>query len=115
MSREPPSGAAWVAAARVDDLAPGSGREFVHAGRFYALVRVEDRVAALAGLCPHQGAHLASGAIDPERNSVTCPRRGCLRWRFDLTTGAHAGGLAVVCPTHPVRVEDGTVLVALPG
>ncbi len=110
-----PSGFVWVEAASLDDLASGSAREFIHHGRAYALFRVGDRVTALAGLCPHQKAHLAQGLIDPERLTVTCPRRGCLRWRFSLETGSNADGLAVVCPVNPVKVEGGTVFVASPG
>ncbi len=109
-----PEGFTWVEAARLDDLAPGSGREFIHHGRPYALFRVGDRVTALAGLCPHQKAHLASGLVDPERMTVTCPRRGCLRRRFSLETGSNADGLAVVCPVYPVKVEAGAVFVGLP-
>ncbi len=115
MSRGDDPGLSWVPVARLDDLPLNSGREVTHAGRVYALFRVGDRVTALPGFCPHQQARLADGVVDPERDTVTCPRRGCLRWRFDLRSGANADGLAVTCPTRPVRVEGGLVLVALPG
>lgn len=103
----------WVALAKLADLPADAGREVAHGGRAYALFRLGDRAVALAGRCPHQGAHLASGPVDPARGTVTCPRRGCLRWRFDLATGAGVD-LVVACPTFPARVVDGVVEVALP-
>ena len=109
-----PEGFAWVEAASLDDLSPGSGHEFTRNGRAYALFHVKGRVLALAGLCPHQKAHLSQGAVDPDRMTVTCPRRGCLRWRFSLETGSNADGMTVVCPTYPVRVEAGRVFVGSP-
>ena len=109
-----PPAPARVEAARLDDLASGTGREFAHDGRAYALFRVGDRAFVLAGLCPHQKAHLADGAVDPAQQTVTCPRRGCLRWRFRLVDGAHDAGLPVACPTFPTRVEGGVVVVDLP-
>ena len=113
MTAEPGDGRAWVEVARRDDLGAGSGREFVHRGRAYAVFGVDDRAFVLAGTCPHQGARLAGGAVDPMGSTVTCPRRGCLRWRFDLATGRGVG-LAVACATFPARVVAGAVLAALP-
>ena len=109
-------GPAWVEVARFDDLVPGQGLEVVvPGGRILALFRLGgDRVVAVGGMCPHQRAHLAAGMVDLARETVTCSRLGCLRWRFDLHTGAHAAGLPVACPTYPVSVVAGAVLVALP-
>ncbi len=104
----------WVAVARLDELTPGSSLEVTRDGRILALVRVEDRIFALAGLCPHQRARLAEGVVDVATKTITCPRRGCLRWRFDLATGTHAAGLPIVCPTYRVEVRAGVVFVACP-
>ena len=104
----------WVEVLKLADLAAGAGREITLHGKVYALFRVEGQVMALGGLCPHQRAHLAGGVVDVGRGTVTCPRRGCLRWRFDLRTGTHADGLAVACSTHPVRVAGDAVLLGLP-
>ena len=109
-----PGGTVWVEVAHLTDLVPGEGREITHAGRAFALFRLGDEVAALGGLCPHQRSHLARGRVDPDQGTVTCPRRGCLRWRFSLRTGAHAADLPVICPTYPVEVRAGVVVVALP-
>lgn len=105
----------WVEVARLANLSPGVGHEVARDGRVYALFRLGDQVSALAGRCPHRGAALARGAVDPDGQTVTCPRLGCLRWRFALRTGAHAAGLPVRCATYPVEVRAGAVFVALPG
>ncbi len=109
-----PEGFTWVKVALLDDLTLGTGYEFTHKGRAYALFQSGDRVSVLDGLCPHQKAHLADGLVDLQRKTVTCPRRGCLRWRFCLETGANADGLAVACSVHPVKVEASVVFVGLP-
>ncbi len=111
MGPDLPSGISWVEAASLDDLAPGSAREFVHDGRAYAVFRVGDRISCIDGLCPHRGGHLASGPLG--RSVVTCPRRGCLRWRFDVLDGSSPIGEGVRRRLHPVRVEGRTILVAL--
>jgi nitrite reductase (NADH) small subunit len=103
----------WFEAASLDDLPPGSSLEFAHGGRVYALFRPVDEVTCLDGLCPHQGGRLALGPLDGSR--VTCPRRGCLRWSFDVRTGASTVGEAVRRRVHPVRIEGRAIFVSLPG
>ena len=105
------SQASWVEVGRIDAWIDGAGREVIVGGRPVAVFRATDRVFALAGRCPHQGARLAEGVVDLAHRTLTCPRRGCLRWRFRLEDGTHANGLAVTCPTHAVRVVAGVVWV----
>ena len=103
----------WIEAATLDDLAVGDSLGFSSGGRAYALFRSGDEITCLDGLCPHQGGRLASGPFDGSR--VTCPRRGCLRWSFDVRTGASPiGDLALPRP-YPVRLEGRMILVDLPG
>jgi nitrite reductase/ring-hydroxylating ferredoxin subunit len=102
----------WIEAASLDDLPPGSSKEFEHGGRLYALFRVGDEVTCLDGLCPHQGGRLANGPFEGSR--VTCPRRGCLRWSFDVRTGDCPVGESPRLRLYPVRLEGRVVLVALP-
>jgi nitrite reductase/ring-hydroxylating ferredoxin subunit len=103
---------AWIEAASLDDLPPGSSREFSHGGRVYALFRVGKEITCLDGLCPHMGGRLASGPLDGSR--VTCPRLGCLRWSFDVRTGVCPVGESLRRRLYPVRLEGRAVLVALP-
>ena len=116
MTREDtPTEWTWVEVAPIVVLPPKAGREFTVGGQRIALFNLGDRVAALGGLCPHQGAHLADGTVDPDQATVTCSRRGCLRWRFNLTDGIHTAGLPVACRVFPVTIRAGVVWVALSG
>jgi nitrite reductase (NADH) small subunit len=104
----------WVAAASLDDLPAGSSVEFPSLGRAYALFRSSDGqvITCLDGLCPHQGGRLAVGVFDGVR--VTCPRRGCLRWSFDVRTGASSVGEPMRRRLYPVRLDGSRIEVGLP-
>jgi nitrite reductase (NADH) small subunit len=102
----------WVEAASLDDLPSGSSLEFSSDGRVYALFRVGQAITCLDGLCPHQGGRLADGPLVGSK--VTCPRLGCLRWSFDVETGACPVGEILNRRLYPVRVEGRAVFVALP-
>ncbi len=106
----------WSEVAKLADLPPGSALEVIHRGRTYALFRRGDRVFAVDGLCPHQGGHLARGPVaETEFGAVvTCPRRGCLRWRFDLDSGEGRGGGTARVGVLGVRVEGESIFVAWP-
>ncbi len=102
----------WTLAATLDDLPSGSSREFWRDGRVYALFRVGDSITCIDGRCPHQGGRLANGTF--AGSTVTCPRLGCLRWSFDVTTGAASVGETLTRRLYPVRLEESAVFVALP-
>lgn len=71
-----------------------------------AVIRVDGKLRAIEGKCPHMGASLAGGKL--QGNCVTCPWHG---WVFDTTDGSS--------PTHPnetvgvlcVKEDDGGVWV----
>ena len=104
---------AWVEAATLDDLPAGASLEFESRGTVYALFRSPDGdvITCLDGLCPHNSGRLASGPFDG--STVTCPRRGCLRWSFDVRTGASTVGEPIRLRLHPVRLDGRSILVAL--
>jgi nitrite reductase (NADH) small subunit len=102
----------WIEAASLDDLPSGSSLEFSSKGRVYALFRVGEAITCIDGLCPHQGGRLAVGPFDGSK--VICPRRGCLRWSFDVSTGVCPVSESLTRRLYPVRVEGRAVLVALP-
>jgi nitrite reductase (NADH) small subunit len=101
----------WIRVASLADLPPGSALEVRHGHRVYVLFRLGDSVSCLDGLCPHQGGHLAKG--DRAEAVVTCPRDGCLRWRFDTRTGACLQHGRVHLRTYEVLIEAGSVLLAV--
>jgi len=108
--RAPAESARWVRVAALAGLPPGSALEVRLGHRVYALFRLGDSVSGLDGLCPHHGGHLA--AAGRAEAVVTCPRVGCLRWRFDTRTGACLQHNRVRLRTYEVRIESGSVFLA---
>lgn len=99
----------FVKMTTLDRLPPGAALEVEHDGRIYALFNLEGKIAAIDGLCPHQGGPLAEGPLDG--TVVTCPWHG---WQFDVTTGQSTFGTRLVQPTFEVQLDGLDVLVAVP-
>ncbi len=95
--------------AAADAVAPGEIRQYVVEDRPVALCNVDGELYAFEDICTHQYTHLSEGEfVDSE---VKCPLHGA---RFDVRTGAAKTLPAVKpVPTHEVKVEDGSVYVAL--
>jgi nitrite reductase (NADH) small subunit/3-phenylpropionate/trans-cinnamate dioxygenase ferredoxin subunit len=99
-----------VRAAALGDITPGAPHPVLADDRPLVLVRVGERVYALAGSCTHQGGPLAEGRLSATR--LTCPWHG---WSFDVRTGQclfPQRGAAV--SSYPVRVDGDDVWVDLP-
>jgi nitrite reductase/ring-hydroxylating ferredoxin subunit len=92
------------------DLPPGSAREVRIGGHVYDLFRLGDSVHCLDGLCPHGGTRLATAGR--AEAVVACPLVGCLRWRFDIRTGACLQHGRIRLRTYEVRIAGGAVLLA---
>jgi 3-phenylpropionate/trans-cinnamate dioxygenase ferredoxin subunit len=95
--------------APADELSPGEIRGYELEGRKVALCNVGGEFYAFENVCTHAYAILSEGGLQDGR--VRCPLHGAL---FDVRTGEPKGLPAVkALPTHKVKVEDGTVYVAL--
>lgn len=94
--------------AALDDVPPGGCLAVEVAGQPVVLVRDGDRVHALENRCPHAGAPLSEGYVEPGR--VSCSWHG---WTFALEDGASLDGAGVSVPCHDVEIRDGAVLVRL--
>ena len=99
---------AFVKAASLAKLPPGSMLEFRNGEQQVALCNVNGEIHALDNHCPHRGGPLAQGAL--HGNMVVCPWHA---WEFDCTTGACDFNPAIVVSRYPVRVEGDDVLVDL--
>lgn len=96
-------------AGRASDVPLLEGRSVTVAGRRVAIFRLPGRFVALDAACPHSGGPLSDGIVGD--NCVTCPLHG---WRFDLRTGAAAGGGAgQAVGVHEVAERDGDLYVRL--
>lgn len=92
---------------RVDDVPLLEGRSVTIGGRRIAVVRLLDGFAAVDAECPHRGGPLADGIVAD--TCVTCPLHG---WRFDLRSGAPAGGGAAIgIAVHEVVERGGELWV----
>ena len=101
----------FVRVANLRELPEGALLGVEVAGHKLVLANVEGAVYALDGICTHQEALLAEGSLFEE--CLMCPVHG---GEFDARTG-EALTLPVMesLGTHQVRVEDGEILVAVPG
>jgi nitrite reductase/ring-hydroxylating ferredoxin subunit len=98
---------AFLRAAKVAEIAPGTIHELELGGKTIALANVAGKFHAIANDCLHQGGPLGEGELDGA--VVTCPWHG---WQFDLTDGKivqDRTAPGVAC--YEVRVEGDEVLV----
>jgi 3-phenylpropionate/trans-cinnamate dioxygenase ferredoxin subunit len=100
--------AEFVKAARLDELPVGQGTVVTIASKDVALFNVDGTVYAMENACLHQGGSLGFSPLDG--CVVTCRAHG---WRYDVTTGntLHVPDYGV--QTYPVKVVDGTIMIAL--
>lgn len=100
----------FVPALAAAALQPGKGESVLLNGRRIAVFNVGGEFFALDDDCPHRGGPLGPGWLDAEQCKVACPLHG---WEFDLRTGACLTVPARPVRSHPVRVADGWVEVAV--
>jgi len=96
---------------KLAELAQGSMRAHMMAGREIVVCHTREGVFALDNVCTHAHARLCEGRLRATR--LVCPLHGA---SFDIRDGRVLGPPAEVpLATHQVRVTDGTVEVALSG
>jgi nitrite reductase/ring-hydroxylating ferredoxin subunit len=100
----------WIKVADEDEVPDGGVLPVYPSGLGVLLVRTGGALYAIANRCAHMACPLESGACD--EYLITCP---CHDWRFDVRTGAFVEAPEISIPTYPVRLDQGAVLVGLPG
>ncbi len=98
----------FVKAADLSDLAPGNAMEVEVAGKSIALFNVEGTVYALDNTCIHRGGPLGEGDLEDE--VVTCPWHA---WQYNVKTGENVAQPGVKMASYPVRIEGGSIQVAV--
>jgi nitrite reductase/ring-hydroxylating ferredoxin subunit len=89
------------------DVPPGRPTLVQAEGARVVLVRVGDRVHALADACAHKGGPLSEGRLTGTR--LACPWHG---WMYDVRTGQCAfPGRGAAVASYPARVEHDEVWV----
>ncbi len=94
--------------ARVDEIEPGTLACLRVGEQEFALARVGDEFYATQGACMHLQGPLCEGRLDGY--VLSCPWHG---WQYDVRSGENEFDRAIRLETHPVRVEDGEVKVAI--
>jgi nitrite reductase/ring-hydroxylating ferredoxin subunit len=90
----------FVRAARKDEIAPGSIREFQVDGLTVAIANVGNKFYAINNTCLHRGGPLAQGVL--QGVAVTCPWHG---WQYDVTTGKLTMNPVVAVKTYALEVR----------
>jgi nitrite reductase/ring-hydroxylating ferredoxin subunit len=98
----------YIEVANLEQLPPGRGTTVSIEGKDIALFNVDGTVYAMDDTCLHQGVSLGISKL--EGNIVTCRGHG---WKYDVTTGSTYPVPGVGVATYPVKVVDGTIMVAI--
>jgi nitrite reductase (NADH) small subunit len=94
---------------RAADVPLLEGRSVAVGGRRLAVFHLPEGFVALDAVCPHEGGPLSDGIVAD--SCVSCPLHG---WRFDLRSGAPAGGGATAgVAVHQLVERDGELYVRL--
>lgn len=100
-----------IHAATVDEIPAGRATTVAADGLELAVFNAGGgRYHAVSAACPHEGGPLGDGLLD--RGMIICPWHG---FDFDPATGVCKVDPELCVTVYPVLVEDGVVLVELPG
>ncbi|MBG6620331.1 nitrite reductase small subunit NirD [Pseudomonas aeruginosa] len=99
----------WLDICALDEINPLGSRVVAGPQGDIALFRAaDDQVFALDDRCPHKGGPLSQGLIYGKR--VACPLHN---WQIELESGEAVAPDQGCAHRHPVRVENGRVLLGL--
>ena len=92
------------------DIPEGEARRFRLDGREIAVANLgEEGFRALEAICSHAHAFLDEGEVDPDFETIECPKHGST---FDLNTG-RPRTLPATMPVraYPLKVEGDDILI----
>ncbi|HGE2240256.1 nitrite reductase small subunit NirD [Pseudomonas aeruginosa] len=99
----------WLDIYSLDEINPLGSRVVAGPKGDIAIFRAaDDQVFALDDRCPHKGGPLSQGLIYGKR--VACPLHN---WQIELESGEAVAPDQGCAHRHPVRVENGRVLLGL--
>ncbi|WAO18925.1 nitrite reductase small subunit NirD [Pseudomonas aeruginosa] len=99
----------WLDICALDEINPLGSRVVAGPKGDIAIFRAaDDQVFALDDRCPHKGGPLSQGLIYGKR--VVCPLHN---WQIELESGEAVAPDQGCAHRHPVRVENGRVLLGL--
>ena len=99
----------WLDICSLEEINPLGSRVVAGPKGDIAIFRAaDDQVFALDDRCPHKGGPLSQGLIYGKR--VACPLHN---WQIELESGEAVAPDQGCAHRHPVRVENGRVLLGL--
>lgn len=101
----------WVTVCNFDDILPDTGVAALVGGEQIAIFRMGNQVFAISNYDPFSRAYVLARGILGDRKGVLKVASPIYKHSFDLKTGQCLDDPAVVLPTFPVEVTDGTVRV----
>lgn len=104
------SSAKFQTVAKIGDIPDGKGRAFELDDHVVAVFLIDGQYSAINDMCPHMGASLASGFLDKENCTVTCPWHA---WRFDVRDGAWADAPNIKTDVFKVRIQGDEIQVSI--
>ncbi len=96
----------YIKVAKVNEVPPGTIREFQANGKVIALSNIEGKFYAIDNTCLHRGGPLGAGALEGE--VVTCPWHG---WEYKVSTGEAVFNPEIQVQKYDVKVEGDDIAV----
>ena len=100
--------ARFVKVAKVNEMPPGTAREFQADGRMIALFNVDGSFYAVDNTCLHRGGPLGQGTLEGE--VVTCPWHG---WQYNVKSGEAVFNEQIKVQCYEVKIEGDDICVGL--
>ena len=84
-------------------------QELTVSGKKVGLIKRNGHIHAFAALCPHAGAPLCEGWVDP-MGRIVCPLH---KYRFDPVNGRNTSGEGYKLFTYPVEIKNDEIFIGL--
>ena len=83
--------------------------EIIAAGKKIGLLKRNNNIYAFTAACPHAGAPLCEGWIDP-LGRIVCPDH---KYRFDPINGRNTTGEGYKLFTYPVEIKEDEIFIGI--
>ncbi len=98
----------WVRVAASKDVPTNTGLAVAAEGQALALYKVDGKVYAIDGVCPHAGGPMAEGSLNG--CLAMCPWHG---WEFNVVSGLCDFNSEMATRTFRVKEEKGEIFVQI--
>jgi len=84
-------------------------KETIVENKRIGLLKKGDKLYAFTALCPHAGAPLCEGWLDPQ-GRIVCPDH---KYRYDPTNGRNTSGEGYKLFTYPIEIKGDEIFIGL--